>query len=85
MRSPILLLQLSILRGHHPCQKYVVLPLVLPPLRSERSNREYLWNFSRIPVLQGHSSIAAKATSLSLQFTTRLGALQSVLVGTFGY
>jgi hypothetical protein len=28
---------------------------------------------------------AAKATSLSLQFTTRLGALQGVLVGTFGY
>ena len=28
---------------------------------------------------------AAKATSLSLQFTTELGALQGLLVGTFGY
>ena len=28
---------------------------------------------------------AAKAASLSLQFTTELGALQGLLVGTFGY
>ncbi len=27
---------------------------------------------------------AAKAASLSLQFTTELGALQGILVGTFG-
>jgi hypothetical protein len=30
-------------------------------------------------------AIAAKAASLSLQFTTELGALHGILVGTFGY
>jgi len=35
--------------------------------------------------MYGRIRHAAKAASLSLQFTTELGALQGLLVGTFGY
>jgi hypothetical protein len=39
----------------------------------------------RLSSVQPHPIYAAKAASLSLQFTTELGALQGLLVGTFGY